>query len=92
MRPRRYETYGMMKAREEAAIRRDVGDLPQRVITVLRQQGIHTADEVAAMSDDELLRLRNLGYGGLRELRRVAPYYGERVAASNWVGEAEYVQ
>jgi hypothetical protein len=45
--------------------------LSVRVYNILRSAGYTTAREVARLSDDELLGLRNLGYLALEEIRAV---------------------
>ncbi len=56
----------------------DVLNLSTRSYNCLRRSGLHTVTQVAVLSDEELLSIRNLGRGALIDIRRkLAAYLSE---------------
>lgn len=45
-------------------------DLSMRSYNLLKRAGIHTAGELCKMTDEQLMKIRNLGAKGVREVRR----------------------
>jgi len=68
----------------------DVLDLSVRSYNCLRRSGVHTVAQVASLSDEELLGIRNLGVRSLAEIReKLTAYLAEYPPKLEAVSEPE---